>query len=300
MSLNRSLHLLREKAGVAEHRLPLTVFALLAIAAARTRCWPTSLSLPTRTLRVFPKDLLPRQSVPACVVAQGSSIHGAGLGTSSCWISQGFCRPVPPACLGPSELHPYTPVNQQVPQFVVIYKPKMHAISTRTQVDGLYITLPVHDTTIRSTWLQREPSPGSDPAGVATCILSLCFPYVFDLGACSVFHPKSSFTVEYGCTPTCFCHICFVPGVFTLMFSPRDIFCHMSWSESCASSVQVPVGARGTLPLHVHARGEAHTLDVSETAAHRDTGGSRDPYRWKRNAKWSPLQDPPLWPGWAW
>lgn len=86
-----------------------------------------SLSLPTGTPRAFPTELLPRQSVPACVVAQGSSSNGAGLGTSSCWISQGFCRPIPAACLGPSELHPYTPVNQQVPQFVVIYKPDKNA-----------------------------------------------------------------------------------------------------------------------------------------------------------------------------
>ena len=177
----------------------------------------------------------------------------------------------------------------------------MHTISTWVQIGGLYITLPVHNATIRSTWLRWEPSPGSAPAGVATCVLRLCIPYIFYLGACSVFHPKSSFALECGCTPTCFFHICFVPDVFILMFSPRDIFCHMSrWSESYASSMRVPVGARGTLPLHIQPQGEAHTLDVSEAAAHGDTGGSRDLCCWKRNANWIPLQDLPSRPGWAW
>lgn len=165
-------------------------------------------------------------------------------------------------------------------------------------MDGPYIALPVHDTTIRSTWLQWEPSPGSAPAEVATCVLRLCIPYILDLSVCSALHPKSSFTLEYGCTPTCFFHICFVPNVFILMFSPHDIFCHMSqWSKSCASSARVPVGARGTLPLHARARGEARTLDVSEAA---DAGASRDPYWWKHNANWTPLQDLPLRSGWAW
>lgn len=167
-------------------------------------------------------------------------------------------------------------------------------------MDRPYIALPVHNTTIRSTWLRWEPSPGSAPAGVATCVLRLCILYGFGLGACSVLHPKSSFTLEYGCTPTCFFRICFVPDVFILMFSLHDIFCHMlRWSKSCASSTQVPMGARGTPPLHVHVWGEAHTLDLSEAAAHRDIGGSRDPYCWKHDANQTPLQDLPLLPGWA-
>lgn len=54
---------------------------------SRTHCWPMSLSLAIRTHRAMSSKLVPRQSVPACAVVQGSSIHGAGLRTSSYQIS---------------------------------------------------------------------------------------------------------------------------------------------------------------------------------------------------------------------
>lgn len=75
------------------------------------------------------------------------------------------------------------------------------------------------------------------------------------------------------------------------------------FSATCCGTVRavpplwMPVGATGTLPLHVHARGEAHTPEVSEAAAHGDIGGARDPYCWKHNANGTPLQELPLWPG---
>lgn len=73
--------------------------------------------------------------------------------------------------------------------------------------------------------------------------------------------------------------------------------------STCCCAVRVvpplwmPVGARGTIPLNLHAQGEAHTPEVSEAAAHGDAGGDRDPYCWKHNANTTPFQDHPLQPG---
>lgn len=91
---------------------------------------------------------------------------------------------------------------------------------------------------------------------------------------------------------------------FTSVLSQMCLFwcaLHVMFSTLCCCAawavppLGVPVGARGTLPLNIHAPGEAHTPEVSEGAAQSNTGGARDPsYCWKHNANGAPL-----WPGWA-
>lgn len=104
----------------------------------------------------------------------------------------------------------------------------------------------------------------------------------FYLGVYSVFHPKSSFPLDYGCTPTCRFHICFVPDVFILMCSPCDVFHPVPLcSTSCASSG----GASGCQRQHSCPRRSSHTRSVRGSCPQQHKRCQRS---MEAQCKWSP------------
>lgn len=65
-------------------------------------CWVTTSSLPTRTSRAFPMQLLPTQAALVCVTARDTSFSGVGLVICAYWTSLSHYRPIPLDCLHPS------------------------------------------------------------------------------------------------------------------------------------------------------------------------------------------------------
>lgn len=84
-----------------------------------------------------------------------------------------------------------------------------------------------------------------------------------------MFHPNPSFSVEYGRTPPCRFHVCFVPNVFILMFSPCDVFHMLLCSASCASSVDASGCQRHNSTKPSCPRRSSHTRSVRGSCPRR-------------------------------
>lgn len=109
---------------------------LLVFFTAVACCWPVVSSLPTTAPRAFPAELPPGRQSPACIIAGGSSFPSPGLFTCSCWMSEGFCRPVSPACLRLPERQPCPRVYLLVAHSGVICKLHERALHHLLQVGG--------------------------------------------------------------------------------------------------------------------------------------------------------------------
>lgn len=156
---------------------------------------------------------------------------------------------------------------------------KRHTISAWVWIDGLYIASPFHNTTIRPAWLWWEPFPGSAPAGVAVHPMCFWFGSLFFVSSKILFR-IGVWLYSHMFLSYLFCPWYVYPNVTTVWyFLPYVVV-----KRAVLSPWGCQMGARVMLPLHVHARGQAHALDVSEAAAHEDIRGPKDLYCWKHNA----------------